>query len=91
VLDNGSTDGTLDVLHALQREGLPLDVHEDRSLGKFLSQRVNRLAQEFAVGQYGADWVLPLDADEFVVFQGESVLGPEGARADRPLNLRCSG
>lgn len=88
VLDNGSTDGTLGVLNALEREGLPIDVLEDRSLGKFLSQRVNRLAQEHAIGRYRAEWVLPLDADEFLVLQEGHRLVPEDAPPDQPLNLR---
>jgi len=37
ILDNGSTDGTLAVLRALEREGLALTIIEDPSTGKYLS------------------------------------------------------
>src|SRR5437867_3948226 len=67
VLDNGSTDGTLDVLRALHKEGLPLDVVEEPSFGYYQSEWMTRLMREYAVGRYGAGWVVPLDADEFLV------------------------
>lgn len=72
VLDNGSHDGTLDVLRSLQREGLALDVVEDTELGKRQSERTTRLMREHAVARQCADWILPIDADEF------PVLGPGG-------------
>ncbi|WP_165230199.1 glycosyltransferase family 2 protein [Aquisphaera insulae] len=87
VADNGSTDGTLDILRALEREGLPLTIVEDPSAGKYLSQRMTRLMREFAVDQLGADWILPLDADEFpIVDEGHSLI-PEDARADATISL----
>ena len=46
VLDNGSTDGTLEVLRAIQAEGLPLDVVEDPGLGHYQSRRMTRLMRE---------------------------------------------
>jgi hypothetical protein len=88
VLDNGSTDGTLAVLEALRGEGLPLDVLEDRSLGKYLSKRVTRMMREDAIGRHRADWVLPLDVDEFIVVPGGGPLIPEGTAADAPLHWR---
>ena len=88
VLDNGSTDGTLDVLQTLVREGLPIEVVEDRTIGKFLSQRVNRLAREHAIDRYHAEWVVPIDADEFLAVQEGHRLIPDDAPPDKPLNLR---
>jgi hypothetical protein len=66
VLDNGSTDGTRDILSALQRRGLPLDVVDDPSIGQWQWKRMTRLMHTAAL-DCGADWVLPLDADEFFV------------------------
>lgn len=65
VLDDGSTDGGYDVLRALQAEGLPLVLLREPSLGYHQSSHMTRLMR-LAVQQYGADWVAPLDADEFV-------------------------
>ncbi len=87
VLDNGSSDGTRDVLDALQGEGLPLDVLSDPSPGKQLSKRMTMLMRDHAVRRHGADWVLPLDADEFVTVAGDGPLVPEGASVDQPLRL----
>jgi glycosyltransferase involved in cell wall biosynthesis len=87
VLDNGSSDGTRDVLEALRKEGLPLDILSDPSPGKQLSRRMTMLMRDIAVGRHGADWVLPLDADEFVTVAWDEPLVPEGASGDQPLHL----
>ena len=87
VLDNGSTDGTRDVLRALSGEGLPLDLVEDPSLGYYQARRMNYLLREHALGRYGADWILPLDADEFVAVSEGCSLVPEGVAPARPLSL----
>ena len=49
VLDNGSQDGTGDVLQALAKEGLPLEIVEDGSPGQYQPQRMTRLMHEYAV------------------------------------------
>src|SRR5262249_40485645 len=87
VLDNGSTDGTSAGLEALRAEGLPLDVVSDPTPGKYQSRRITRLMREVALGRYGADWVLPLDADEFVCVPGGGLLIPPETPLDRPLQL----
>lgn len=61
VLDNGSTDGTRDVLATLARE-LPLTVLDDPETGYWQSRRMSHLAE--LAGQAGAEWVVPFDADE---------------------------
>ena len=87
VLDNGSRDGTCDVLRALEKEGLPLEVVEDPSPGKYQAQRMTRLMREWAVGRHGADWVLPLDGDEFLAIPQGAPLVPAETDADRPVSL----
>lgn len=64
VLDHGSTDATPRILAALKAEGLPLDVVRDEVPGRYGRQRYTRLMRE-AFDRHGADWVMPLDADEF--------------------------
>jgi glycosyltransferase involved in cell wall biosynthesis len=58
VEDNGSTDGTLDILRAL-----PITVLEDDTVGYYQSRAMTRLAA-FAALEMGADRVVPFDADE---------------------------
>lgn len=61
VLDNGSTDGTREVLAELA-DTAPLEVFDDPERGYYQSARMSRLA-EIAM-ERGADWIVPFDADE---------------------------
>jgi hypothetical protein len=74
VLDDGSTDETLEMLYALRAQGLPLVVLRESSLAYEQSRYMTRLLL-MAVDQFGADWVAPLDADEFL-------------ETDEPLSVR---
>ncbi len=82
VVDNGSTDGTFELLVELAEE-LPLQLASE--IGHvYQSGRVTRMAR-FAA-QQGADWVLPIDADEFwvardVSFRSVLEQAPVDARA----------
>jgi hypothetical protein len=64
IFDHASTDGTLFVLRKLVREGLPLTVVTDDRVGKLQAERTTALMRR-AAAEFAADWVLPLDADEF--------------------------
>src|SRR5215475_7321698 len=65
VVDDGSTDGTYDVLRSLRASGLPLVVMREPSVGDEQARSMTRL-MHMAVHQLGADWVVPIDADEFL-------------------------
>ena len=71
VIDNGSTDGTIEVVSELA-EDLPILLASEVG-PMYQSDRVTRMAR-FAVRR-GADWVLPIDADEFWVATGASFRG----------------
>lgn len=61
--DNGSVDGTIDILRDYERAGVLHLIHEpgnDFSQGVWVT-RMARLADI----EYGADWVINSDADEF--------------------------
>jgi hypothetical protein len=69
VIDNGSTDGTLEKLTALA-DSMPIQLASEP--GPYdQSNRVTRMAR-LAV-QNGADWLLPIDADEFWVGIGTTL------------------
>ena len=57
VEDNGSTDGTLEIL-----AGLPVELLHDPTVGYYQSAAMSRLAATAA--KAGAEWVIPFDADE---------------------------
>jgi len=72
VVDHRSDDGTRDILAALAREGLPLEVGHDDLPSHRQSEVVTRLART-AFAQ-AADVVLPLDADEFLKVPSRAAL-----------------
>lgn len=57
IADNGSTDGTRDLLAAL-----PVTIIDDPEIGYYQSRKMTALAQ--TAGERGATWVVPFDADE---------------------------
>lgn len=60
IVDNGSTDDTLDVLRAVGDPRLVIGC--DREPGYYQAAKMTSLA--LWAGQHGADWVVPFDADE---------------------------
>ena len=73
VADNGSTDGTRDVLAALADEfGERLVVVDDPEVAYYQSARMTRLA-EMAAMRHGATWIVPFDADELWVSVGDRI------------------
>jgi hypothetical protein len=84
-IDDGSTDGTLDVLRALAARGLPIDVAEESSIGYWQRERMTRLMREAAL-RHGADWVIPLDADEFLAWSDADRLALHAA-GNAPFSL----
>jgi hypothetical protein len=61
VADNGSTDGTLELLTSLAGE-LPLHVTTDSWTAYYQGIKMTRLAS--MARRAGADWIVPFDADE---------------------------
>ncbi len=71
LVDHMSVDGTAEILAKLQAEGLPLYVERFTAVEQAQSEVMNGLMAR-AFTQEGADLVLPLDADEFLIADGAS-------------------
>ncbi|WP_082173376.1 glycosyltransferase family 2 protein [Methylobacterium platani] len=64
VLDNGSRDGTLEIMKNLHNEGLNLSIYSTNSIC-FSERNLNNWLFNEALDNHGADWVACLDGDEF--------------------------
>jgi hypothetical protein len=65
VVDHASIDETADILVRLVAEGLPVRVIRDSNAGFFQAEWLTAIARE-TFQRDGADFVFPLDADEFI-------------------------
>lgn len=66
VVDHATGDGTADILHALAAEGLPVAVERCETAELCHEEIMTRLMHR-AFDAHGADIVVPVDADEFLV------------------------
>ncbi len=70
IVNHRSVDSSLDILRKIEREGLPITIADVKDLehqqGAVLTQYLKK-----AVRDYNADWVIPLDADEFLAVNGK--------------------
>lgn len=65
VSDDGSTDASFEILKKLRSIGLPLTVLNEPCVGFEQSRLMTSLMRK-AFEEFDADWVAPLDADEFI-------------------------
>jgi len=72
LVDHLSTDRTLEILKQLQAEGLPLIVTRHSENARVQDILTTRLAREAFAAK--AEWVFPLDCDEFIDAPGPEAL-----------------
>lgn len=65
LLDNGSTDRTLEIAGSLQAEGCPLEVKRDPTLSYAQGEKTTELIND-TFKRYAPDFIFPLDVDEFL-------------------------
>ncbi|MFB3166857.1 glycosyltransferase family 2 protein [Neobacillus sp. 179-C4.2 HS] len=66
LLDNGSTDRTVDIITQLQSEGLPIYLRHDNTLEYNQGGKTAELIN-YTLNQFGPDLIFPLDVDEFLI------------------------
>jgi len=88
IIDNGSTGGTREILTSLAADGLPIIVNYGDPVGQWQARWMTALMAE-AAREPEAEWILPLDADEFLPAKIHSLLAtrPSGAGARRPVRI----
>jgi hypothetical protein len=69
IVDHRSVDSSSQILQSLIKEGLPLELTQENRMDFQQSLMMTDLMKK-AVLDFGADWVLPLDADEFLTTGG---------------------
>jgi len=88
VADNGSTDGTQDVVNRVAKaSGNAVRLIDYPTSGYYQSMVVTDLYRRAV--DLGAEWVVPFDADELVVSMGGTLRGAIGLLpADRPVAVK---
>ena len=66
ICDHQSTDATRDILEKLRAEGLPLDIRTEYRAAHVQAEVMSNFLRE-AAEERGADLIVPLDADEFLL------------------------
>jgi glycosyltransferase involved in cell wall biosynthesis len=73
IIDDGSSDDTYEILKTLRDNGAPLLLLRQPVIGYKQKEAMTFLVR-LAVDRFGADWVVPLDADEFIETQDDRSL-----------------
>lgn len=73
VIENSSTDGSREILLALQREGLPIVIFDDPIFGYFQSEKMSHIYRKTVI-EFMPDFIFLLDADEFINVKSRPIL-----------------
>lgn len=86
ILDNGSTDGTLEIINNLIKEGLPIYMLFDDNPSFDQSAMTTKMLYA-SLGRFQLDYVLPIDVDEFLITNSNKPIRSELESQLRPDSL----
>lgn len=88
ILDNGSTDGTSEILVRLEDEGLPIEIMFDPQPAFLQAQAIDALVRQ-SIKDLDVAFVLPLDGDEFLTARTRTSVREllESLEESRPSHL----
>ena len=66
IMDDGSDDNTKEIIQNLINEGLPIKLIQGLDRAIYDIEKFNVSMVNIALNEYGADLIIPLDADEFL-------------------------
>jgi len=70
IIDNGCTDSTMEIVRGLQKEGLNVEVRNESFIDFEQKMVENKYMYQIA-NNYDVDWIVPLDADEFLYVENK--------------------
>lgn len=74
IVDDGSTDNSLRIIHALRDEGLAISLTSERSLAAYHQGQRTTALVEHALSEAPWDYIFFLDGDEFLVAHDRATL-----------------
>lgn len=86
IVDHASTDSSAKIVKQLIGAGLPVELHTSIVVGHHQNAILNEHAQMF-LAVNSADWIIPLDIDEFIVARKPLEIILQTASTDAPLEL----
>lgn len=86
ILDNGSTDGTVEIINNLINEGLPIYLLFDDNPSFDQSAMTTKMLYA-TLDRFHPDYILPIDVDEFLITDSRRVIRSELENQLRPGSL----
>lgn len=72
LLDNMSTDRTVEILNSLQTEGFKIEIINDTEIQHAQAKKMDRLCA-YVYEKYPSDFIIPIDDDEIIVPENKNI------------------
>lgn len=85
LLDNMSTDRTVEILNSLQTEGFKIEVINDTEIQHTQAKKMDMLCA-YVYEKYPSDFIIPLDDDEIIIPANENISIDDAKKSLAALN-----